>query len=61
MEEQSFCVGGTAADTKNINVANLNGQKVIYWTDIKKVFPNAVRIFHDSSAVDLLEDSNQTR
>lgn len=60
-ETQSFRVVGTTTDIENINVDSVNGQNVIFWEDIKQVFPKVQHIRNGSSVVKLVRDLNQTR
>ncbi|KAF9946239.1 hypothetical protein BGZ70_003314, partial [Mortierella alpina] len=60
-ETQSFRIAGTATDIENIDVDNVNGQKVIYWEDIEQVFPGIRHIRNGSHVVKLLRDLNRVR
>ncbi|KAF9079510.1 hypothetical protein BGX23_003869, partial [Mortierella sp. AD031] len=53
-ETQSFRVAGTTTDIENIDVDNVNGQNVIFWEDIKQVFPGVQHIRNGSSVVKIV-------
>ncbi|KAF9933676.1 hypothetical protein BGZ67_004171 [Mortierella alpina] len=46
---------------ENIDVDTINGQDVIFWEDIKQVFPGIQHLRNGSSVVKLLRDSDQNR
>ncbi|KAF9572279.1 hypothetical protein EC968_010070 [Mortierella alpina] len=48
-ETQSFRVAGPATCVENIDVDNIDGQKVIFWEDIEQVFPGVQHIRNGSS------------
>ncbi|KAF8927399.1 hypothetical protein BGZ58_010414, partial [Dissophora ornata] len=61
MEEyQSFRVAGTTT-VKNINVDYVDGQDVIYWEDIEKLFPGVLNVQNGEFLVKLLRDSKNNR
>ncbi|KAG0287283.1 hypothetical protein BGZ96_008787, partial [Linnemannia gamsii] len=59
-QTQSFRIPGTT-DVKNIDVDVVDGLNVIFWEDIKQVFPRVGYICNGSSVVKLLRDSSLAR
>ncbi|KAF9352239.1 hypothetical protein BGX26_009906 [Mortierella sp. AD094] len=59
-ETQSFRLIGTT-DTVEINVNHVGGQKIVYWEDIKQVFPGVKHVQNGKVAINMLRDSNGTR
>ncbi|KAF9990533.1 hypothetical protein BGZ75_001406 [Mortierella antarctica] len=60
-ETQSFRIAGSTAHIENIDIDTINGQDVIFWEDIKQVFPGIQHLRNGSSVVKLLRDSDQNR
>lgn len=57
---QAFRLAGTTT-VKYIVVDHVNGQDVIFWEDIQRVFPTANLVQHGSVVINMLRDSNGTR
>lgn len=60
---QSFrWIGSTdITDVKNVLCENVDGQNIIYWEDIKRVFPKVEHVQNGNIIVSLLRDSNRVR
>ncbi|KAF9353880.1 hypothetical protein BGX34_011308 [Mortierella sp. NVP85] len=57
---QSFrLVGGT--DVEEIPCCHVNGQTIVYWDEIERVFPGVKNIKNGNVSVILLRDSNENR
>ncbi|KAF9152625.1 hypothetical protein BGX20_005091, partial [Mortierella sp. AD010] len=61
MEEyQGFRVAGTTTDVQKIYVDKIDGQNIIFWEDIERVFPRVQHVQNGEFVVKLLRDLNQT-
>ncbi|KAI8598054.1 hypothetical protein EDD21DRAFT_407131 [Dissophora ornata] len=59
-DTQSFRLTGKL-DVENIPLDNVNGQNIIYWEDIKEVFPGVKYVKNGEQTVTKMRDSHQNR
>jgi len=59
-DTQHFCLAGTTS-LKKISYEHVDGHNVIFWEDIKRVFPGVEQVECDGVVVSLLRDSNHKR
>jgi hypothetical protein len=57
---QSFRLAG-GTDIEEIPCCHVNGQTIVYWDDIERVFPGVKNIKNGNVSVILLRDSNEIR
>jgi hypothetical protein len=50
-----------AGATEEISCDHINGQTIIYWEEIKQVFPGVKHVKNGNVSVKLLRDSNENR
>jgi hypothetical protein len=50
-----------SSDTMEITLHHVDGQNIVYWEDIERVFPGAKRIHSGSSVIKFLRGVNSQR